>query len=233
MTALVRRSFAASFWAGAVSIWVMMPSIVLVGIVFGVMADTVGLTMVEAATFSGSVYAGGAQMASLQGWAYPVPLLFVCLTTAAVNSRYVLMGATLRSYLAHRPAPVVYGTLFFLVDATWILAMRDRDKGFDFVAYLLGGGFIMWLVWIAATMAGHAFGQVVGDPHRYGFDFMLAAFFGTAGVSFWRHSPRLAPLVVAVAAAILVQKLIPGPWYILIGALAGSLVGVFRHGRPA
>jgi predicted branched-subunit amino acid permease len=230
MTTLARRSFVSSFCAGAVLIWVMMPSIVLVGIVFGVLASTVGLTLVESAAFSGSVYAGGAQMASLQGWADPVPLVFVCLTTAAVNSRYVLMGATLRSFLAHRPAPLVYGTLFFLVDATWILAMRDRDKGYDWVGYLLGGGFVMWVVWIASTMAGHAFGQLIGDPHAYGFDFMLAAFFATAGVSFWRHSRRVAPLIVALAVAILVQKLVPGPWYILIGALAGSLVGAFGKG---
>lgn len=233
MTTPARRSFAFSFCAGAVTIWVMMPSAILMGIIFGVLANAAQLTLIEAATFSGGVYAGGAQMASLQGWAYPVPLLFVCLTTAAVNSRYVLMGATLRTHLAHRPAPLVYGTLFFLVDATWILAMRDRDKGFDFVGYLLGGGFTMWVMWVAATMAGHAFGQLLGDPYRYGFDFMLAAFFAAAGVSFWRHSRRVAPLIVSIAVAILVQRLVPGPWYILIGALAGSLLGAFKRGRAA
>ena len=233
MTALVRRGFAASFCAGAITIWVMMPSIVVFGVVFGLLAHGAALTQIEAATFSGAVYAGGAQMASLQGWSYPVPLLFVCLTTAAVNSRYILMGATLRAHLAGRPAPLVYGTLFFLVDATWILAMRDREKGYDFVGYLLGGGAIMWVVWIASTMAGHAFGQMLGDPRKFGFDFMLAAFFATAAVSFWRHSRRIGPLVVAVGVSIVVQKLLPGPWYILIGALAGSLVGLLKYGRTA
>jgi predicted branched-subunit amino acid permease len=229
--AAASRSFTSSFCAGAVLIWVMMPSIVLVGMVFGVMASTVGLTLMEAAAFSGSVYAGGAQMASLQGWADPVPLLFVGLTTAALNSRYVLMGATMRSFLAHRPAPLVYATLFFLVDATWILAMRDRDTNYDWAGYLLGGGFVMWLMWIAATMAGHEFGQLVGDPRAYGLDFMLAAFFGTAAVSFWRHSRRATPLAVALVVSIAAQKLIPGPWYILIGALAGSVTGAIGHAR--
>jgi len=62
---------------------------------------------------------------------------------------------------------------------------------------------------------------------------MLAAFFATAGVSFWRHSRRATPLVVALAVAIVVQKLIPGPWYILIGALAGSFTGIVGHARTA
>lgn len=229
------RSFASSFAMGSATIWVMMPSAILMGAVFGVMADTVHLSMIEAAVFSGSVYAGGAQMASLQGWAYPVPLLFVCLTTAAVNSRYVLMSATLRPYLVHRPAPLVYGTLFFLVDSTWILAMRDREKGIDFTGYLLGGGFSMWVVWIGATMAGHAFGALLGDPRRFGFDFMVAAFFSTAAVTFWRHSKRMTPLIVSVGVAILVQRLMPGPWYILVGALAGSIAGAIpvAHVRAA
>lgn len=229
------RSFASSFAMGSVTIWVMMPSAILMGIVFGVMAATVHLSLIEAAVFSGSVYAGGAQMASLQGWAYPVPLLFVCLTTAAVNSRYILMSATLRPHLVHRPPPLVYGTLFFLVDSTWILALRDRDKGIDFTGYLLGGGFSMWIVWIASTMAGHAFGELLGDPQRFGFDFMMAAFFSTAAVTFWRHSKRVTPLVVSVGVAILVQRLVPGPWYILVGGLAGSLAGMIAvpHVRAA
>ena len=42
-TVAASRSFASSFCAGAVLIWVMMPSIMLVGMVFGVMASTVGV----------------------------------------------------------------------------------------------------------------------------------------------------------------------------------------------
>lgn len=231
MTTIARCSFASSFRAGAVGIWPLMPSPILYGLAFGLMAGTVGLSLIESAVFSGAVFAGGAQIASLQGWTHPISLLFVCLTTAAINSRYVLMGATLRPVLTGHPVPQLYGTLFFLVDQDWILVMRDRDKGYDNVGYLLGSGLVTWSIWVACTMAGHAFGGWITDPRAFGVDFMLAAFFAAAGVTFWRQSPRLAPLVVSVAAAIAVQKLWPGPWYILFGALAGSLAGVVGRGR--
>ena len=57
--------------------------------------------------FSGVVYAGGAQMASLGAWADPLPLFLLMLTTLAMNSRYLLLGAALRPGLGHLPAEVV------------------------------------------------------------------------------------------------------------------------------
>src|SRR3954447_16451151 len=170
-------SFLSGFRTGAIAVWPLMPSAVMFGIAFGIMAGTVGLTTAEATVFSAWVYAGGAQMASLQGWAYPVPVLFVCLTTAAINSRYVLMGATLRPLMAGRPAWQVYATLLFLVDQTWILTMRYQRDEVDGAGLLFGSGFVMWLMWVASTMAGNAFGQLLADPRTYGVDFMLAAFF--------------------------------------------------------
>jgi predicted branched-subunit amino acid permease len=202
---------------------------VLYGVGFGMMAATVHLSLVEAAFFSGIVYAGGAQLASLQGWSYPVPLLFVCLATIAINSRYLLMGATLRPFLAgHRPL-AVYGALFFLVDANWAPALRQNRDQVDGVAFFLGSGFVMWGTWVATTMAGHGFGQILGDPHALGVDFVLAAFFTTAAVTFWRKAKTVLPLLVAAAAAIAAERLLHGPWYILIGALVGSLAGARRR----
>ncbi len=228
------RTFFSGFRTGAIAIWPLMPSAIMFGIAFGIMAGTVGLSLAEATFFSGWVYAGGAQMASLQGWDYPVPLLFVCLTTAAINSRYVLMGATLRPFMASRPAWQVYATLFFLVDANWILSLRYRPDEVDGVGLLFGSGFTMWVVWVVSTMAGSAFGQLLADPKAFGVDFMLAAFFAAAGVTFWKRARPVAPLIVSVLVAILVQKTVPGPWYILVGALAGSLAGVaVKRGRAA
>lgn len=211
----------------------MLPSVVLYGIGFGMMAGNVQLTLVESAFFSGWVYAGGAQMASLQGWSYPIPLLFVCLTTLAINARYILMGATLRPLLAGQHPAAVYGALFFLADMTWAFALQQRREKTDGVALLLGSGIVMWSAWVAATIAGHAFGQILGEPRELGIDFILAAFFAASTVTFWKRAKVVSPLVGAVAAAVIAEKTLPGPWYILIGAVAGSLAGAWRRDRKA
>jgi predicted branched-subunit amino acid permease len=76
--------------------------------------------------------------------------------------------------------------------------------------------------------AGQLFGLIIGDPRRYGVDFMLAAFFATLAVGFFRAHRGVTPLVVAIAVAIAVEKLVPGPWYLFAGAVAGSIAGIFR-----
>jgi predicted branched-subunit amino acid permease len=201
------------------------------GAAFGVMAAAVGVTLWEAIALSGWVNAGGAQMATLQAWGDPVPLLAVCLTVLAINSRYLLLGAALRPWFAGLPAWQSYSSLFVLGDANWALALREHAEGRDDAAFLAGSGVVLWLIWMVTTAAGYAFGQALGDPRTFGVDFMVAAFFASMAVAFVRRAGDIAPLLVGVVAAIIIERTIPGPWYILGGALAGSLAGALRHGH--
>src|SRR5262249_34873870 len=142
-----------------------------------------------------------AQMASLQAWSDPVPLAAVCLTTLAMNARYLLLGAALRPWFGPLPAHQVYPSLFVLGDGNWALALREHGNGRTDAAFLLGSGFALWVTWVAFTAAGGAFGQIIGDPRRFGIDFMLAAFFAAIAVPFMRSGKDLAPLAFGVATA--------------------------------
>lgn len=199
------------------------------GMAFGVMAAATGIGLAEAMALSGWVNAGGAQMATLQAWDDPVPLLAVCLTVLAINARYLLLGAALRPWFGGLPAWQSYLSLFVLGDANWALSLREHADGRDDAAFLLGSGAVLWLVWVGATAAGYIFGQALGDPRRFGVDFMVAAFFASMAVAFVRRAGDVAPLLVGMAAAIVIERTVPGPWYILGGAMAGSLVGALRH----
>jgi predicted branched-subunit amino acid permease len=215
--------------AGAIGVTPLIPTIGMYGVAFGIMAGAAGLSTLEAAFLSGWVNAGGAQMASLQAWGDPVPILAVCLTTLAMNARYLLLGATLRPWFGGLPGSRVYTSLFVLGDGNWALAMREHAQGRNDAAFLLGSGIVMWLTWVSATAIGHAFGAIMTRPERFGIDFMLAAFFAAMALDFYRAAKGLLPLVVGVATAIVVERLAAGPWYILAGALAGSLAGALRH----
>lgn len=150
-----------------------------------------------------------------------------------MNARYLLLGAALRPRFAGLPAYQAYPSLFVLGDGNWALALREHSAGRTDAAFLLGSGLVMWLVWVGSTAAGHLFGQVLGRPERFGFDFMLAAFFASMAVAFIRRARDMSPLIAGIATAIVVEQAVSGPWYILAGALAGSLVGAWRHADPA
>ena len=222
----------AGFRTGALGVAPLVPGIAMYGIAFGVMAQAAGLSTLESALLSGWVNAGGAQMASLQAWSNPVPILAVFLMTLAMNTRYLLLGAALRPWFGALPAYQSYPSLLVLGDGNWTLALREREEGRGDAAFLMGSGFVLWLVWIGATIAGHAFGRVLGDPTRFGIDFMLAAFFAAMAVIFVRKSDAILPLVVGAIVAIVVQRLTEGPWYILAGAAAGSAAGALRRVDP-
>jgi 4-azaleucine resistance transporter AzlC len=221
------------FRAGLIGGLILTPGVTLFGAAVGVIASAAGLSVAEAVLMSGWVFSGSAQMATLQAWSDPLPLLAVCLTTLAMNARYLLLGAALRPWFAGLPAYQSYTSLFVLGDGNWALALRERAEGRDDAAYLAGSGALLWFVWAAATAAGSVFGQILGDPKRFGVDFMLAAFFATMAVAFFRQARGILPLIVGVVAAIIVERLVAGPWYILAGALAGSLAGAIRHDDPA
>jgi predicted branched-subunit amino acid permease len=218
---------------GAVAGLVLLPGVAMYGVAFGILADATRLSALESVLFSAWVYAGGAQLAVLQAWSEPVPLVAVCLTALAMNARYFLLGAALRPWLTGLPAPQTYASLFVLGDSNWALALREYAANRIDAGFLLGSGLVMWATWIAATAAGHVFGQVIGRPERFGIDFMLPAFFATIAVAFVRKPADLWPLLVGVATATVVDRLVAGPWYIIAGALAGSFAGMLRHGRAA
>ena len=114
-------------------------------------------------------------------------------------------------------------------DTNWAMAMREYAEGRDDAAFLLGSGVAMWVAWIATTWVGHAFGRVIGNPAIFGIDFMLPAFFAVIAVGFFKELRDMAPFVIGALVAIVVHQSVTGPWYILAGAVAGSLVGALRR----
>lgn len=221
------------FRAGAVGALVLVPGVALYGVAIGVIASASGLTLAEATLMSGWVFSGSAQMATLQAWSDPLPVLALSLTTLAMNARYLLLGAALRPWFTGLPPSLTYSSLFVLGDNNWALALREHAEGRNDAAFLAGSGLLVWLVWAAGTAAGALFGEILGDPTRFGLDFFLAAFFATMAVAFLRQARGLVPLIVGIGVAVVIELAVPGPWYILAGALAGSLAGAVRRGDPA
>ncbi len=223
------RFTAAGAAAGARAALVLAPTIVIFGATFGLIAATAGLSLLEATIMSAVVCAGTAQFAALQLWSDPVSWLAVGLASLAMNARYILMGATMRGWFTGIPAFRAYASLYFLYDGNWATAMRDRTAGRLDAAHLIGGGVTMCSIWTLATVAGHAFGGNLGDPRRLGLDFLITAFFASLCIAFWRGRSDVVPVVAAMAVAIATDHLVPGPWYIVAGAITGCVVAMVRY----
>ncbi|MBK1696453.1 AzlC family ABC transporter permease [Rhodovibrio salinarum] len=200
-------------------------------VAFGVAAQQGGMDALGAALMTGLVFAGASQFAALGLWQEPLPVFSILLATVAVNSRFLLMGAALRPWIAHLPGWKVYPSLFFLVDPVWAKSLKEFDDGMDDAGFIIGAGLVFWVVWTVFTMAGYALGGGIGDPARWGIDVLMPAFFAIILTGMWRGPGDALPWGVAAATALIAAQLLPGMWFVVLGGIAGGLTGALRDER--
>lgn len=213
----------------------VMPGMIVYALAFGTASSHRGMTFPESMGMSAIVYAGAAQMLSLELWREvwtPGALLTVAIVTATVNARFVLMGAAMQPWLRGMPAWRLALGLFFLVDASWLIGMRYHEEGGRDLGVPLGSGVFTWFVWIAATAPGYLTGALVTDPRRFALDLVMPVFFAIMAVPLWRGPVRSGlPWLVAAGVALVAYLLLPGYAFIVAGAVAGAVTGGLTRER--
>ena len=203
------------------------------GAVFGIMARQAGLRLTESVSMSSFVFAGASQFASLDSWITPLPLFTIILTTLAINLRHILMGAALHPWFKNLSTPQIYGSLFFMCDESWALAMREFSSGGKNASLMMGSGISLSIVWVSSTAFGYLLSTSIKNPARWGLDFVFTAVFVAILSAMWKKKSDLVPWGISAAVALIVSFLLPGKWYILAGGLAGTLVGYLRDNHES
>jgi predicted branched-subunit amino acid permease len=139
----------------------------------------------------------------------------------------VLAGAAIQPWLRGEPPGRLAANLFFLTDASWLIATRYREEGGRDGGVLFGAGIALWALWVVATVPGYLAGALVSEPRRFGLDLVMPIFFSAMLVPLWRGARAARPWAVAGAVALVVQALVPGYAFIVAGALAGAVAGAF------
>jgi predicted branched-subunit amino acid permease len=199
---------------------------------FGAAAAQKGLSLGEVAGLSAFVYAGSAQMVGLEVWQKvwtPGAILTIMTVTAVVNSRMLLLGATLQPWLRSEPIARSALNLFLLTDAGWIFSTRYHNEGGRDVAFLFGTGVALWMVWFLATLAGYFAGAFVPEPRRFGLDLVMPIFFAVMLVPLWKGARPALPWLVAGLVSLVVHAFLPGYFFIIAGALAGVATGMLME----
>lgn len=208
----------------------IVPPTLVFAMALGTVAAQKGVTVFEIALMSGLVFGGAAQLASMEAWNPPLTpsiILTLAMITAVVNMRLLLMTASFRHWLGHLPAWQTYPALLLTTDASWLIAERYRAEGGTDASVILGSGLLLWVIWVPATAAGHVIGALITEPQRFGLDQVMPIFFVAMLVPLWRGMRKALPWAFAGAVALTVQALAPGYWYMIAGALAGSIAGGF------
>ncbi|MFW6324588.1 MAG: AzlC family ABC transporter permease [Desulfovibrionales bacterium] len=212
---------------GAVQTVPVALSVFAYGMVYGLLTNEAGLTLLETVLSSGLVFAGSAQFVTLDMWVHPLPLDALVFTTLIINLRHVLMSASLTPWMRGMKLRVTCPLLFLLVDESWALTYGALSKGKADVGFLLGSGVVLWFTWMGATLTGRTLGAAIPDPALFGLDFAFTAVFLALLTGLWKGKGDIPSWGVAALTALVVHAFVPGKWYIVAGGIAGSVTGLW------
>ncbi|MER0245384.1 AzlC family ABC transporter permease [Streptomyces sp. HSW2009] len=170
------------------------------GVSFGVLAKGAGFSALAAGGMSGLVFVGSAQFAAVSVLAGGGGWVAAAVAGTLLNLRYLVMGfAILPALRGGRARRAVEAQL--VIEESWAIA-ADADGRFDRVR-LLASGAVLWLGWVAGTLAG-ALGPVTAvDIHRFGLDAVSPVLFFLLLAPHLGTAPRRGAALVAAGGALL------------------------------
>jgi predicted branched-subunit amino acid permease len=195
------------------------------GLVAGVAAIDAGLSLGQTLGMSVVVFAGASQLAALELLNQGAPLSVVVVTAVVINLRMLMYSASIAPYFQRFAARVRAGLAYFLTDQAYALSVsryRSGD-GLDRIAYYLGAGATLWLVWQITTVAG-ALAQA-GIPESLGLEFAVPLVFLALLVPAMEDGPTTVAGMVGGAVAVVGAGL-PLNLGLLVGATVGIAAGL-------
>jgi 4-azaleucine resistance transporter AzlC len=220
---------------GALDALPILLGVVPFGATFGIVGLTYGLTPAETILMSLAVFAGAAQFICVTMIGMGVAdFTLIILTTLLINLRHLLMGASLAPHLTRLPLVRQAVLAFGMVDESYAITTdRIARHGYS-ESHQLGASAALYLAWFLATVAGVLLGEYIPDPLAWGLDFALPATFLAMLVPRLASPASLAVCLVAAVVAVVAALYLPGKWYIILAALAATLVGgLLEPGKEA
>jgi len=216
-----RRDFAAGVRA-------MLPWLIGVapfGLVIGMSAAQADMPTLAGWLTGPAIYAGSAQVATIQMLDAGVAPYAVIITAMVINLRLILYSAAMATYW--RGTPLWWRLLggYLLIDPSFVVGVArygqesDRRRGH---AHYLGGAVVLWLTWLAAIAVGATAGARLPDWLRL--EFLIPLYLIGETVPKLRQVATRRAVLVAAAVAVACLS-VPMHLGIAIAIVAGIAAG--------
>jgi len=196
-----------------------------IAIAFGVLARTAGLTVVQTIACSMLVFAGSGQFIAIAMIGAGASAPSILITTAVLNLRHILFGATLQPYLRHVPLREQALIAAGITDESFAVNITDLRGGSVSASSVAGVEFVSWTGWQIGTIIGAVATGFVGDPSRWGLGFAMAAMFTALLVAQAEDRRHVIVAVVACCLAAAFMLVLPSQWSIVATAVIAASIG--------
>lgn len=197
------------------------------GMIYGALALNAGMSAAAAQAMSSVVFAGSAQLMSVQLFGNGAPALVIIMTILVINLRHALYSASIAPYMK-KLSPAWKGVLaYLLTDEAYVVTIthyRENGTGQNRNWFFLGAGLMLWSTWQASTALGIFLGSQV--PADWSLDFTLALTFIALLVPSLKDRPSILAALAAGVTAVLAAGL-PYKLGLVLAALVGILAGLW------
>jgi 4-azaleucine resistance transporter AzlC len=212
----------------------LLLAIVPFGLVLGVTAAGSVLGGGLGIATSQIIFAGAAQLVTVQLFDDGAAAVIVVVTALVVNIRHLMYSAALASHFQDFPRRSRMLLPYLLTDQNFALSILQYEKNVDPVYkrwFFLGVGVGLWVPWQIATIAGVMLGAQI--PESLGLGFAIPLVFLVLLIPVIQTRPGLASALVGGLVAVIANG---APYHLglVIGAMAGVATGVVleRMGEP-
>jgi 4-azaleucine resistance transporter AzlC len=212
----------------------MLLALVPFGLVLGVTAAGSVVGAGWGLATSSIIFAGAAQLATVQLLDSGTALAVVILTALVINVRHLMYSAALAPHLRDFPPRWRIALPYLLTDQVFAVSVlrfgRIADAGYR-RWFFLGAGLTLWVPWQLATLTGIVLGAQV--PESLGLGFAVPLVFLVLLIPVVQTRPGLVAALVGGGVAVAAASA-PYGLGLVIGAVAGIGAGVVAEsvGRP-
>lgn len=209
------------------------------GIIYGALAQSVGLSHWAIIAMSVFVFAGSSQFIAIGLIAAGANVGIIIVTTLFVNIRHMLYAATLLPHVKRFNQKVRIPMAFLLTDETFAVSshyLQKHPNSPNFAWYYFGSALFMYSNWILCTLIGVYLSQTVPNMSDWGLDVAMAVAFLGIVVPSLHNKPTLMCALVAASLSIVTYHW-PNKTGLLFSALCGIAVALviekFQNNIPA
>jgi 4-azaleucine resistance transporter AzlC len=197
------------------------PGPLLFGASFGLLAAEGGISGAAALLMSATTFAGAAQFAAAGVLETGGGALAAIVAASLLNARYIPIGVSIAGIFPGSALRRLVESQL-IVDESWAIA--GRSGRFEH-RLLVGAGLLFYVLWIAGTGVGIAFGDALADPDAIGLDAAFPALFLAL---LWPYVKEREGQVAALLGALVAFVCIPltPPGVPLVAASAVCLLGL-------
>lgn len=202
-----------------------------VGIAFGVIAKSSGLSAFETTFMSSSVFAGASQFIGVALLRDGVGFYPIVLSTLLVNSRHILMGASLSPYFRKFKTWSIALLSFGITDETFALNVTEFSGNHDRNEFFVAGVHLTaYIAWVISSLIGAYIGYMIADPQKFGLDFALPAMFICLLVLQLDTNLEFIVALISALLTISIYLLYPTSWSIMLASIGAATAGVCLKG---